>query len=170
MKRVVHVEDVTGVEGQKRLDHYNQWLMDPTRPFTSIYPGYPEQNDQVLPETVAETPETPIMDVPKENTMSKLNTAIEIVKANPDKKIALAAIVESLGVTRANAFVYWSKAQKSVVGDASPKAPKAAKVTGKTNPVTGTTPAKARAKIKEIDAVIAGLKASGAGVASPFPV
>lgn len=106
--------------------------------------------------------------------MSKLKTAIEIVKANPDKQVALAALVETLGVTRANAFVYWSKAQKSVVGDAYPnlKAPKAEKVekaTRKTNPVTGTTPTKAKAKLKEIDAVIAGLKASGAGVASPFP-
>lgn len=107
--------------------------------------------------------------------MTKLETAIELVKSNADKKTALEAIVEELGVTRANAFVYWSKAQKVIVGDAYPnlkavKAPKAEKTSRKTNPVTGTTPAKAKAKIKEIDAVIAGLKASGASVASPFPV
>lgn len=104
--------------------------------------------------------------------MTKLEIAIELVKSNADKKAALEAIVEELGVTRANAFVYWSKAQKSLVGDAYPnlKAPKAEKTSRKTNPVTGTTPAKAKAKIKEIDAVIAGLKASGASVASPFPV
>lgn len=107
--------------------------------------------------------------------MTKLEIAIELVKSNADKKAALEAIVEELDVTRANAFVYWSKAQKVLVGDAYPnlKAPKAEKVekaTRKTNPVTGTTPAKAKAKIKEIDAVIAGLKASGASVASPFPV
>ena len=28
-------------ENQARLDHYNQWLMDPKREFTSVYPGYP---------------------------------------------------------------------------------------------------------------------------------
>lgn len=57
MRRYVQIEDVTGVEGQKRLDHYNKWLMDPSRPFTSAYPGYPgdevseeipEQDDPVL--------------------------------------------------------------------------------------------------------------------------
>lgn len=176
MKKIVYVEDVTGVEGQKRLDHYNEWLRNPSRPFTSIYPGYP---DDIAPVPVAVTEVDPIIDTPKENTMSKLNVAIELVKSNQDKKAALDAIVQELGVTRANAFVYWSKAQKTLVGDAYPnlKAPKTEKVvktktvgTRKTNPVTGTTPAKAAAKIKEIDAVIAGLKASGASVASPFPV
>ena len=106
--------------------------------------------------------------------MSKLEIAIELVKSNQDKKRALEAIVEELGVTRANAFVYWSKAQKVLVGDAysnlKAEKPVAKGRTAKTNPVTGTTPAKAKAKIKEIDAVIAGLKASGAQVASPFPV
>lgn len=178
MRRVIHVSDVTGKEGQARLDHYNKWLMDPARPFTSAYPGYPgdsEENSKVLTETVAVNEEASIINVlTKEKTMSKLEAAIEIVKANPEKKVALDVIVETLGVTRANAFVYWSKAMKGMCETPVNKEAKASvkteKSTRKTNPVTGTTPAKAAAKLKEIDAVIAGLKASGASVASPFPV
>jgi len=47
--------------------------------------------------------------------MSKLNTAIEIVKSNPgDKKAILSAIETQLGVTRANASVYLFKAMKAL--------------------------------------------------------
>jgi hypothetical protein len=51
--------------------------------------------------------------------MSKLQTSIDIVKANPDKKIALAAIQEALGVTRANASVYLFKAKKAIDSEGS---------------------------------------------------
>jgi len=47
--------------------------------------------------------------------MNKLETAIEIVKAgNGDKKLLLANIQNSLGVTRANASVYLFKANKVI--------------------------------------------------------
>lgn len=47
--------------------------------------------------------------------MSKLSTAIEIVKSNPgDKKATLSAIETQLGVTRANASVYLFKAMKAL--------------------------------------------------------
>lgn len=52
--------------------------------------------------------------------MSKLNQAIEIVKANPDKKAALTAIQEALGVTRANASVYMFKAMKAIGAPSKP--------------------------------------------------
>ena len=97
--------------------------------------------------------------------MSKIETAIEIVKANSDKKVALDTIVEELGVTRANAFVYWAKAAKVLGMEQAPRQPKAAR---KVNPITETTPEKAAEKIAEIDAVIAGLRQAGA--VSPFPV
>lgn len=58
--------------------------------------------------------------------MSKLNQAIEIVKANPEKKAALTAIQEALNVTRANASVYLFKAMKAIDAPAT-KAPKAEK-------------------------------------------
>lgn len=102
--------------------------------------------------------------------MSKLNVAIEIVKANSDKKAAIEAIMEELSVTKANAFVYWTKAAKAT-GTEAPKRiakEKAEKVERKFNPVTETTPEKAAYKIAEIDAVIASLRTAGA--VSPFPV
>ena len=47
--------------------------------------------------------------------MNKLETAIEIVKAgNGDKKLLLANIQNSLGVTRAHASVYLFKAHKVI--------------------------------------------------------
>ena len=99
--------------------------------------------------------------------MSKLNIAIEIVKANSDKKTAIEAIMEELSVTKANAFVYWTKAAKAT-GTEAPKRVAKEKVARKFNPVTETTPEKAAVKIAEIDAVIASLRTAGA--VSPFPV
>lgn len=98
--------------------------------------------------------------------MSKLSTATEIVKkaleAKESKNVILDTLVAELSITRSNAFVYFTKASKALVGEAYPnlKVPKAEKVSkAKVNPVTETSPAKAQAKIAEIDNVIAGLKA-----------
>lgn len=102
--------------------------------------------------------------------MTKLNIAIEIVKANSDKKQAIEAIMEELSVTKANAFVYWTKAAKATGIEVPVRVAKekAEKVERKFNPVTETTPEKAAVKIAEIDAVIANLRKVGA--VSPFPV
>ena len=41
-KLVYGISDISGQEGQNRLDHYNKWLMDPKREFGgSVYPGFP---------------------------------------------------------------------------------------------------------------------------------
>lgn len=44
MKRkiVYEFEDISGVKGQRRLDHYNAWLGDPKRKLGTLYPGYSE--------------------------------------------------------------------------------------------------------------------------------
>lgn len=170
-------------ESQERLDHYNKWLMDPKREFTSVYPGFPgdrKSNRKSSKKPVAPKPETRYNESSvKEKQMSKLSIATDIVKNSASKQEAMTKIMETLGVTKSNAYVYFTKATKALGGDQAPKAEKpvkekAVKVqkteTKKTNPITGTTPAKAKAKLAEIDAVIAGLKASGAQVASPFPV
>lgn len=95
--------------------------------------------------------------------MTKLEIAIELVKSNADKKQALDAIVEELSVTRANAFVYWSKAVKALGIEPVKveRVARAVKASRKTNPITGTSPEKAEAKIAEIDAMISELKANG---------
>ena len=95
--------------------------------------------------------------------VTNLSKAIEIVKASASKPEALAKIVETLGVSRSNAFVYYTKATKGVT-----KPAKAEKAETVKESVQGTSPAKKAAKVAEIDKVIAGLKQSGAKVASPF--
>lgn len=100
--------------------------------------------------------------------VTKLSQATEIVKAAKTKQQALADIQNALGVSKSNAFVYFTKASK-ILGQApaSVKTDKAEKSV-KVNKVTETSPAKVSKKVAEIDAVIANLKASGAAVASPF--
>ena len=111
----------------------------------------------------------------KGNEMTKvtnLSRATDIVKAAIDSRTPKAEIlnllVSELSVTRSNAFVYFTKATKALnvsiaVDKGAVKAPKAVKV----NKITETSPEKARAKVAEIDAVIANLRKSGASV-SPF--
>ena len=181
---------IKGMEGQDRLDHYNAWLLDHSREFGVPYPGFPGDFVETLQDV-------PVLEVKKANKINKLarrkvtvdlgpkvshNThmlnkkgnemtketnlsiAIRIVASTPDKALALSEIMNVLGVTRSNAFVYFSKATKGVSKPAkAEKAPKAVKV----NKITETSPEKARAKVAEIDAVIAGLRKSGAAV-SPF--
>ena len=197
-------------DGQRRLDHYNEWLMDPTREFGKPYPGYPEdsvgdKNDSYLEstESVETVQSAPVSSGKKSNKINKLqhrkvtvafgpkvshnkqtenlkgndmskvtklSQATEIVKAAKSKQEALADIQNALGVSKSNAFVYFTKASK-ILGSApaTEKAPKAEKVAkAKVNPVTETSPEKVKAKVAEIDKVIAGLKANGAKVASPF--
>ena len=198
-------------DGQRRLDHYNKWLMDPKRSIGTPYPGYPENPTESV-ETVQDAPVfsgkksnkinklahrkvTVALDpkvshnsgtvrkhTQKGNQMAKvtnLSRAIEIVKALPGapRSHLLDKLVEELSITRSNAFVYLTKATKALGSagtEAAPKAEKAEKVVKapakarKVNPVTETSPEKAAAKVAEIDKVIAGLKANGAKVASPF--
>ena len=149
-------------DGQKRLDHYNAWLMDNTREFGKPYPGYPEdkndsysvktvQKDQVLPVTVAKKSkkrynnhiDTHTSKGSKMTKVTNLSRATDIVKESADKATAIAKIVEVLGVTRSNAFVYYTKASKALGQPAGVKAPKAEKVAKvKVNPVTETSPEK----------------------------
>lgn len=203
-------------DGQKRLDHYNAWLLDPTREFGGApYPGYPEDsvgdknNSYSEPTESVETgQDAPVLSDKKSKKINKLaqrkvtvafgpkvshnkNTksmkgnvmtkvtnlskATEIVRVQVEARTPKAAILDmivaELSVSRSNAFVYFTKATKALgisvtVDKGATKAPKA-KAT-KANPVTETSPEKAAKKVAEIDAVIAGLKANGAKVASPF--
>lgn len=192
MKKLNYTVDMDWQGGQARLDHYNEWLMDPKRPIGEIYPGFPgdkngsysevpEQEVRVLEVTVAPKPKkshnrgTVTKHTHKGNQMAKvtnLSRATEIVKASASKAEALEKIVAELNVTRSNAFVYFTKATKALGSAGTEAAPKAEKTEKpakvKTSKVTELSPEKAKAKVAEIDKVIAGLKANGAKVASPF--
>lgn len=115
------------------------------------------------------------------NNMAKvtnLSRAIAIFNEFPGapRSVLLTKFMEELGVTRSNAFVYLSKVEKAVgekrssnlmEGKTEESMKRKAPVARKVNPITELSADKAAKKIAEIDAVIAGLRQSGATV-SPF--
>ena len=128
-KMIYTIRDVSGHEGQKRLDHYNKWLLDPKREIGSVYPGYPEDKkapksrkkgkmmEAVAVDTVVTKPTKAVKVAKAESSAkaprdgSKLSKAVEVVKATgkDDKEACLVAIVNALAVTRGNASIYYAK-------------------------------------------------------------
>jgi len=102
---------------------------------------------------------------------TKLAIAHRLVLATPDKSLALNEIMNVLGVTRANAFVYFTKvaakrvAFKEVIaeGEAKGVTETVEKTTHSTrkkvviNPVTLLNPIRKASKLNEIDAFISQL-------------
>ena len=91
--------------------------------------------------------------------ITNLETAVGIVRNSTDKATALADIMNILGVSRSNAFVYHTKASKilfsannldEIVGKVSPMYKKV------TETVQGTSATKKAAKLAEIDQFLAG--------------
>ena len=104
--------------------------------------------------------------------VTNLSKATDIVRHNVEKRIPKKEIIEilvrELAVSRSNAFVYFTKASKALGFSIKQDRTAIARTPKAKNTVTETSPAKVAAKIAEVDAVIAKLKASGATVASPF--
>ena len=115
--------------------------------------------------------------------VTNLSKATEIVKSSIDarmpKSYILAKLVEELGATRSNAFVYFTKATKALdvtilVDKGATKESKAAAKTSEffaktaaKKSITELTATKRKSKVAEIDAVIDGLRKTNATV-SPF--
>ena len=100
--------------------------------------------------------------------VTNLQTAVSIVRNTPDKALALSEIMNILGVSRSNAFVYHTKASKilfsasnvdEIMGKVSPQYKKVSES------VQGTTATKKAQKLAEIDKFLAG-NASAKG--NPF--
>lgn len=100
--------------------------------------------------------------------VTNLETAVSIVRNTPDKALALSEIMNILGVSRSNAFVYHTKASKilfsasnvdEVMGKVSPQYKKVSES------VQGTSATKKAQKLAEIDKFLAG-NASAKG--NPF--
>ena len=94
--------------------------------------------------------------------MKKIDTAIGIVRNTPDKSLALSEIMNILGVSRSNAFVYHTKATKAlasfdVVDSVLSGRPGIKKATAVQERATGARAKRAK-KVADIDAVIASLK------------
>ena len=83
---------------------------------------------------------------------TNLSIATRIVASTPDKALALSEIMNVLGVTRSNAFVYHTKATKGVAKPAV-KAEKASKPAKES--IQGTSSTKKAQKLAEIDAFLA---------------
>jgi len=103
--------------------------------------------------------------------VTNLSKAIEIVRTQIDastpKSEVLELLVKELSISRSNAFVYFTKATKSmgVSVDKSVKTVKPAKFQRKSS-VTELSTAKASTKLNEIDQFLASVKRKGS--ASPF--
>jgi len=98
---------------------------------------------------------------------TKLAIAHRLVLATPDKSLALNEIMNVLGVTRANAFVYFTKVAAKRVAFKEEVAKVVTETVGKTthstrkkvviNPVTLLNPIRKASKLNEIDAFISQL-------------
>ena len=86
---------------------------------------------------------------------TNLSIATRLVAGTPDKALALAEIMAVLGVTRSNAFVYYTKATKGVAKPVAGavKADKVSKPAKES--IQGTSDARKTQKLKEIDAFLA---------------
>ena len=86
---------------------------------------------------------------------TNLSIATRLVAGTPDKALALSEIMNVLGVTRSNAFVYYTKATKGVSKPAvgAVKADKVSKPAKES--IQGTSSTKKAQKLKEIDAFLA---------------
>jgi hypothetical protein len=86
---------------------------------------------------------------------TNLSIATRIVASTPDKALALSEIMNVLGVTRSNAFVYHTKATRGVAKPAvgAVKAEKATKSVKES--IQGTSSTKKAQKLAEIDAFLA---------------
>ena len=91
--------------------------------------------------------------------VTNLETAVSIVRTSTDKATALADIMNILGVSRSNAFVYHTKASKilfsannldEIVGKVSPQYKKVSES------IQGTSSTKKAQKLAEIDKFLAG--------------
>ena len=99
---------------------------------------------------------------------TNLSIATRIVSNTPDKALALSEIMNVLGVTRSNAFVYYTKAYK-ILFSASNVDEILGKVSLKNKKVSesiqGTSSTKKAQKLAEIDAFLA---SNVSAVGNPF--
>lgn len=109
----------------RKLDHYNAWLMDPNRPFTETYPGFPEEMEMEAKQARKRTERRsalpthlviPTKKIKRERTKkgepTKQERAIELVKLNPEKEKAIIVIMAELNMSKAGATTYFYNAKK----------------------------------------------------------
>lgn len=143
-RTVVNERDARNTELTDRLNHYNDWLLDDKREFTSIYPGYPGDKGKKPTTVVVEKPKSApvkrekgrksvmsiqtvgikvarstVTKAPKAGT--KQAKAIEIVRklGVEQKAQAIEAIMSELSMSKAGATTYFHNSRHSIAREAS---------------------------------------------------
>lgn len=111
---------------ERKLAHYNKWLLDNKRPIGTPYPGFPEDieraratvKEKKAAEPVGEKPvkgKRPSKPAKVARTGSKLEQAIAIYRrSNGEKASTIAAIQHECGMSVAGATTYYYNARKAV--------------------------------------------------------
>lgn len=114
---------------QRKLDHYNKWLLDPKREFGTRYPGFPEEADSPYASTAKReatqviqkakvtakqsTPKVKVKRAPRGEGPTKQERALEIYKANSklskDNLIELIRTELQMSLAGATTYYYNSK-------------------------------------------------------------
>lgn len=114
---------------QRKLDHYNAWLLDDEREFGSKYPGFPEDNQlkagraimqaeakakvEAKAAKAAKPKAVKAKRAPKASGPTKQDRAVEIFRElNGDKAAVISAIQERLEMSVAGATTYFYNAKK----------------------------------------------------------
>lgn len=143
-RTVVNERDARNTELTDRLNHYNDWLLDDKREFTSIYPGYPGDKGKKPTTVVVEKPKSApvkrekgrksvmsiqtvgikvarstVTKAPKAGT--KQAKAIEIVRklGVEQKAQAIEAIMSELSMSKAGATTYFHNSRHTLAREAS---------------------------------------------------
>lgn len=110
--------------GDRKLAHYNAWLLDPKREFGTIYPGFPEDLEQPkakkriakVTDKVTKKGKVPAKTKAKRTSKgaTKLDQAKALFAAN--SSLSRAEVIElfmtELGMSKAGATTYFYNAQK----------------------------------------------------------
>lgn len=112
---------------KRKLDHYNSWLLDPSRPLTSSYPGFPEDikrekaintlASEVKIKTEARKMRAKIQKkrAKHETGRSKAELAAEFfTKHSGNKDLVVADLQNFAGMSKAGATTYFYNAKKMV--------------------------------------------------------
>lgn len=108
----------------RKLAHYNEWLMDPKRPFGVPYAGFPEDKERRAAKRVAKVTDKvekvakkgkPVAKITgKRSGVTKLDQAKALFQANPklSRVNMIALFQEQLQMSLAGATTYYYNAQK----------------------------------------------------------
>jgi hypothetical protein len=107
--------------GNRKLAHYNAWLMDSKRPFGVPYAGFPEDVEAPKAKRVAKVTDkvakkgsVPAKMKAKRSGVTKLDQAKALFQANGSmgRDFVVALFMEQLSMSKAGASTYWYSVSK----------------------------------------------------------